>query len=34
MRPDRIALNFLIDIQLFMLFMRALSQQMLQPTSA
>jgi hypothetical protein len=33
-RPDRIALNFLIDIQLFLLFMRDFSQQMLEPTAA
>jgi radical SAM superfamily enzyme YgiQ (UPF0313 family) len=32
MRPDRIAWNFLLDAQLFFLFMRALSRQMLEPS--
>ena len=32
-RPDRIALNFLMDFQLFILFMHALGRQLLEPTA-
>jgi len=32
-RPDRIALNFLKDVQLLLLFMRDLARQMLEPSS-
>jgi len=31
-RPDRIAWNFIMDVQLFLLFMSALSRQMLEPS--
>ena len=31
-RPDRIAWNFVMDVQLFLLFVRALSRQMLEPS--
>jgi hypothetical protein len=33
-RPDRVAVNFLTDIQLFVLFMRDFSQQVMTPTPA